>query len=177
MIAQLSACVLVYDIVQMDETRIQVLKETGRSASSHSYIRVQRGGPPHQPVVLFHYDPTRGRAVAAELLEGFGGYLRSDGFEVFAAFDDGRLAIDDNACERVIRPFVIGRRNWLFADTPNGAEVSATLYSFNETAKADGHEPYRHLRHLFTELPKASSPEQVSQLLPLNTAPQDIPAP
>ncbi len=64
-IAQLRACLLAYDIVQMDETRIQVLKEAGRSASNHSYIRVQRGGPPHQRLVLFHYNPSRGRAVAA----------------------------------------------------------------------------------------------------------------
>lgn len=88
-----------------------------------------------------------------------------------------RLAIDNNACERVIRPFVIGRRNWLFADTPNGADASATLYSIIETAKANGLEPCRYLRHILTELPKASSPEQVAQLLPFNIAPQDIPAP
>jgi len=87
------------------------------------------------------------------------------------------LSIDNNACERVIRPFVIGRRNWLFADTPNGAGASATLYGIIETAKAHGHEPYRFLRYVFTELPKASSPAQVAQLLPFNIAPENIPHP
>lgn len=288
MISRLRECLLAYDIVQMDETRIQVLREAGRSASSNSYIWVQRGGPPHQPIVLFHYDPSRGQAPAVELLDGFAGYLQSDGFEVYAAvaarraeirligcfaharrkfdeaikgrgkqgktgkaqmglafiqrlyrvekplndadpeerarerrrharpileelhawlqdslpevppstltgkalaylhnqwpklvgyLDDGRLSIDNNACERAIRPFVIGRRNWLFADTPNGAEASATLYSIIETAKVNGHEPYRYLRYLFTELPKASSSEHIAALLPFNVAPRDIPDP
>jgi transposase len=90
LIAQLRAHLLTYDIVQMDETRIQVLKEAGRAASSDSYIWVQRGGPPHQPVVLFHYNPSRGRTVAEELLEGFGGYLQTDGFEVYAGLAAAR---------------------------------------------------------------------------------------
>jgi transposase len=84
-IEQLRTRILAYDIVQMDETRIQVLKEARRSASSNSYIWVQRGGPPDQPIVLFFYDPSRGQAVAKDLLAGFSGYLQSDGFEVYAA--------------------------------------------------------------------------------------------
>ena len=84
-IAQLRAHLLAYDIVQMDETRIQVLKEDGRDPSRHSFMWVQRGGPPHQPVLLFHYDPSRGRGVALELLVGYRGFLQSDGFEVYAA--------------------------------------------------------------------------------------------
>lgn len=87
--------------------------------------------------------------------------------------DDGRLSIDNNACERAILPFVIGRRNWLFADTPNGAGASATLYSIIETAKANGLDPYRYLRYVLTELPKGLPPEQVAQLLPFNIAPED----
>ena len=87
----------------------------------------------------------------------------------------------NNACERAIRPFVLGRRNWLFSDTPNGAHASANLYSIIETAKAkakaNGHEPYRYLRHLFTELPKASSPQAFAALLPFNISPSDIPDP
>lgn len=288
LIEQLRERLLAYDIVQMDETRIQVLKEAGRSASTNSYIWVQRGGPPDQPIVLFFYDPSRGQAVAKDLLAGFSGYLQSDGFEVYAAvaeanpdialigclaharrkfdealkaqgkkakggkaqmalafiqrlyavekrlkdvtpqerarerralakpilddlhtwlekslpavppstltgkalaylrnqwpklvgyLEDGRLAIDNNACERAIRPFVLGRRNWLFSDTPNGAHASANLYSIIETAKASGHEPYRYLRHLFTELPKASSPQAFAALLPFNISPSDIPDP
>jgi transposase len=285
LMAQLRAQLLAYDIVQMDETRIQVLKEDGRNPSHPSYMWVQRGGPPGQPIVLFHYDPSRGQGVALELLEGFSGFLQTDGFEVYTAIaaarpgirhvgcfaharrkfdeavkagaktgkaqmglafiqrlyavertlkdadpetrererralaapiladlrawlerslpevppssltgkaltylhrqwpklraylDDGRLAIDTNACERAIRPFVIGRRNWLFADTPKGAEASAALYTFIETAKTNGHDPYRYLRFLFTALPAATTPEQLAALLPFNIAPDALPQP
>jgi hypothetical protein len=71
-----------------------------------------------------------------------------------------------------IRPFVTGRKNWLFADTPKGASASAVIYSLVETAKANGHEPYAYLRHVLTALPKARSVEDVEQLLPwhLNAA-------
>ena len=51
---------LAYDILQMDETPVQVLKEPGRAAQSKSYLWLQRGGPPEQPVVLYDYDPGRG---------------------------------------------------------------------------------------------------------------------
>lgn len=54
----------------------------------------------------------------------------------------GDLPIDNNRCENAIRPFVIGRRAWLFSDTPAGANASAVIYSLVETAKANGLEPY-----------------------------------
>ena len=66
---------LAYDILQMDETPVQVLKEPGRRAQSDSYLWLQRGGPPAQPVVLYDYDPGRGAEVPKRLLEGFRGYL------------------------------------------------------------------------------------------------------
>ena len=104
-------------------------------------------------------------------------YLHSQWPKLIGYLEDGRLSIDNNACERAIRPFVIGRRNWLLADTPKGARASAALYSVIETAKANGHEPYRYLRFLFTELPKAQSPEAIAALLPFNIAPADLPQP
>lgn len=60
---------------------------------------------------------------------------------------------DTNPVEDAIRPFVVGRKNWLFSGSPRGAHTSATLYSLIETAKANGLEPYRYLRYLFTKLP------------------------
>jgi transposase len=84
--------------------------------------------------------------------------------------DDGRYPIDNNACENAIRPFVVGRRNWLFADTVGGATASANLYSLIETAKANGIEPYRYLCALFTALPKASRLEDYEALLPWRIA-------
>ena len=270
---------LQYDYIGMDETRIQVLKEPGREATSHSCIWVQRGDPPEQAVVLFHYDASKAAKVAETLLAGYAGFLQVDGnasydtlarahptirlvgcmaharrkfFEAHQAqgkkgragkaqkglsliqklygieqsikeqkpeerrqaraeralpvleelhawavrsldqvpptsltgkalsylleqwpkliryVEDGRLPIDNNATERAIRPFVIGRRNWLFADTPRGAAASANLYSLIETAKANGIEPYLYLRYIFKELPAAETVEQLEALLPFN---------
>ena len=266
------------DILQMDETPVQVLKEPGKSAQSKSYLWVQRGGPPEHPIVLYHYDPGRGAEVAKRLLEGFTGYLQTDGYAGYHAavaahgltqvgcmaharrkfteavkaqgknkthgkahrglmliqklyrveqqtrqldpeqrhehrqrlarpildeirswldqvlpqvpptsatgkalhylhnewdklvryLDDGRLQIDNNAAENAIRPFVLGRKNWLFSDSVRGVKASANLYSLIETAKANRLEPYAYLRYLFTELPKAQTVAQIEALLPGN---------
>ena len=275
---------LQYDIQQMDETTLQVLKEDGKKAQSKSYIWVQRGGPPGQQVTLFTYDPSRAQRVADELLTDYQGYLQTDGYagydgvcaknglrqvgcfaharrkfdealnaqgknsktgkarkgllsiqklyriekqikdlepeeryqwrqqhaipvlnEIKAWLDkslphvpptsltgkalyylnnqwdkliryceDGRLDIDNNATERTIRPFVIGRRNWLFSDTVAGAKASANLYSLIETVKAHELEPYRYLRHIFKELPRAQSLEDIEKLLPWNVDKEQI---
>jgi transposase len=273
-----------YDLQQIDETTVQVLKEAGKKAETQSYMWVQRGGPPHQPVLLFTYAATRAKTVAEDLLANYQGYLQSDGYAGYDAVcinsklmhvgcfaharrkfdealkaqghsakagkaskgliyiqklyrierqikeqsaeqryqvrqklsvpilaeiktwlnksllqvpptsktgqaltylnnqwhklirycDDGRLSIDNNACENAIRPFVIGRRNWLFSDTVKGAKASANLYSLIETAKANGLEPYRYLRHVFNELPKAKSLEAIEELLPWQVDKQEI---
>lgn len=272
---------LTYDIVQMDETTVQVLKEPGKSAQSKSYLWLQRGGPPDAPVILFDYDPTRSQAVPKALLEGFTGYLQTDGYSgynsVVAAgnlvhlgcmaharrkfseavkgqgknprtgkaqqglawiqqlyriekqartqqmipsqrkahrqqhaapildklhvwldaslptvppgtltgkalnylhnewpkliryLEDGRLEIDNNLAENAIRPFVIGRKNFLFSDSVKGVTASANLYSVIETAKANGLEPYAYLRRVFTALPQAETVEEIEALLPWRT--------
>ena len=85
--------------------------------------------------------------------------------------DDGRYGIDTNPVENAIRPFCLGRRNWLFSDTVPGANASARLYSLIETAKANSLEPYAYLRHVFTELPKAQSLPKVEALLPTRLDP------
>jgi transposase len=81
---------------------------------------------------------------------------------------------DNNAIENAIRPFVIGRKAWLFSDTPRGAHASAGLYSIIETATANGHEPLRYLTYLFNELPKAKKAEDVARLLPRRLSPKAI---
>ena len=80
--------------------------------------------------------------------------------------EDGHLNIDNNRAERAIKPFVIGRKNWLFSNTENGANASAVLYSLVETAKANGLVPFDYLNTLLEELPKA--PENIDHLLPWN---------
>jgi len=272
--------VLGYDIVAMDETPVQVLKEPGKSPQSRSYIWVQRGGPPDRPVILYDYDPSRAGAVPKRLLAGYTGYLQTDGYEGYGAvvgenaithvgcmaharrrfaeavkaqgkgkqnkagiaphalgliqklyriekqardfapaerkvyrdtharpvleklrgwldvhlpqappqsalgkalvyldaqwdrltryLDDGRLEIDNNLTENAIRPFVLGRKNWLFSDSVRGVSASANLYSLIETAKANGLEPYGYLRDVFTRLPAARTVEEIEELLPFN---------
>jgi len=84
--------------------------------------------------------------------------------------EDGHVAPDNNAAENAIRPFAVGRKNWLFSGHPGGAEASATLYSLIESAKAAGLEPYAYLRQVFEHLPLAQSPDDVRALLPRNMA-------
>ena len=277
-----------YNVLQMDETTLQVLKEPAKLPQSNSYLWVRRGGPPDLPVLLFDYDPSRRQAVPLRLLDGYRGYLQVDGYDGYNAvglqsdivlvgcmaharrkfdeavkaqgvdrdnpekirkameglrylqalyriereckgssseerysvrqqkakplfetlrasldaalptvapqsmtgkaltylhnqwpkliryLDDGRLSIDNNRVENAIRPFVIGRCNWLFSDTVRGAQSSANLYSLIETAKANGLEPYAYLRHLFTELPKAQTLEQIEALLPFHAKTQQL---
>lgn len=271
---------LAYPVMHCDETTLQVLKEPDKPASSQSYMWVRVGGPPTQPIRLFHYAPSRSGSVARELLDGYRGYLQTDDYagynrvcannaitqlgcwahvrrkfieaqkatsakrsagkadmavsliaklyaieksiratdietryqirqqesvlqlkkirewldktlhstlpkgllgkalsyldknwnKLTVYTDDGRLCIDNNPAENAIRPFVIGRKNYLFSASVQGATSSANLYSLIETAKANELEPYCYLRHLFTELPKADSVESIEALLPWNTA-------
>ncbi len=94
------------------------------------------------------------------------GYLVSQWSKLVRVLDDGRLPLDTNAVENAIRPFVVGRKNWLFADTVRGARASANLYSLIETAKANRLEPFAYLRYIAEHLPRASSNDQLETLLP-----------
>jgi transposase len=80
--------------------------------------------------------------------------------------EHGNLNIDNNRAERAIKPFVIGRKNWMFANTANGAKASAILYSLIETAKANGLVPFDYIKYLLDELPKR--PDSIDHLLPWN---------
>jgi len=82
--------------------------------------------------------------------------------------DRVEVPLDNNRCENAIRPFVIGRKNWLFSDTQAGALASANLYSLIETAKANGIEPHAYLTWLYTQLPNATRVEHFEAMLPWN---------
>lgn len=88
--------------------------------------------------------------------------------------DEPILTPDNNMAENGIRPFVLGRKNWLFAGTPKGAEASALLYSLIETAKANNCEPYCYLRHIFDNLPRARTLADYEALLPWNVDKMNI---
>jgi transposase len=82
--------------------------------------------------------------------------------------DSAELTPDNNIIENAIRPFVIGRKNWLFSNTPRGAKSSALLYSLVESAKDNNLNVYNYLRYIFTKLPYADSPDEIRKLLPCN---------
>jgi transposase len=82
--------------------------------------------------------------------------------------ESGDYPIDNNRAENAIRPFVIGRKNWLFSDTQKGAVASANLYSLIETAKANGLNTFEYLEKVLTDLPNAKTVEEIEALLPWN---------
>lgn len=275
--------------LQADETRMQVLKEAGKTAQSDKWMWVIRGGPPDRPSVLFEYDPSRAGVVAERLLDGFGGVLQADGYSGYSrvcqavgitrigCFDharrkfveasraakttgtkkkagnptkadvalskirklyaieksikdldcdkktqarqalsvpvlddlkqwleknvsrvprdslthkamtytlnqwayligyceDGQLHISNALAENAIRPFAVGRRAWLFADTSHGARASATCYSLVESAKANNLEPYAYLQHVLAHIAAADTVEKLEALLPWNVKVED----
>jgi transposase len=88
---------------------------------------------------------------------------------------DGRLELTNNRAERTVKPFVLGRKNWLFSNTPAGAKASATVYSIIETAKQNELNPFEYIKYLFELLPKINlyDLEELDQLLPWsNTLPE-----
>ena len=93
-------------------------------------------------------------------------YALSNWPRLIVYIQDGRLRPDNNAAENAIRPFVVGRKNWLFAGHPRGAEASATFFSLIETAKANGLEPYAYLRYVFETLPLIENEDDYRLLLP-----------
>jgi len=91
-------------------------------------------------------------------------YARNQKEPLSAFLLDGRVEISNNRCENRIRPFCVGRKNWLFSETVNGAQASAVAYSVIETAKANGLNPYQYLLYLFTELPTVLTREPHADL-------------
>ena len=97
-------------------------------------------------------------------------YLSSQWVKLERFVTSGHYPIDNNGCENSIRPFVVGRRNWLFADTVAGANASANLYSLLETCKVNGVDGYQYLRALLVALPRARTVEDYEALLPWRIA-------
>ncbi|MBD5804461.1 Transposase IS66 family protein [Azoarcus sp. Aa7] len=104
----------------------------------------------------------------SSVLGGALGYLHRQWPRLIRYLERGDLPIDNNPAENAIRPFVVGRKAWLFSDTQAGARASALIYSLVETAKANGMEPYLWLRHVLRALPTATTVEHFEALLPWN---------
>ena len=99
-------------------------------------------------------------------------YLSAQWSKLTRYVEDGRYPIDNNPCENAIRPFVVGRQNWLFSDTVAGANASANLYSLLQTCQVNGIDGYRYLRALLIALPKASTADDYEALLPWRLTPR-----
>jgi transposase len=93
-------------------------------------------------------------------------YLAAQWSKLTRYVEDGRYSIDNNGQENAIRPFCVGRRNWLFADTVAGANASANLYSLLQTCQVNGIDSYRYLRALLVALPRAETADDYAALLP-----------
>ena len=264
------------DIIQSDETSVQVLHEEGKAAQSKSSMWLYRtGGDAEYPIVLYEYRPGKESKYPKQFLEGFHGYLQTDGAQYYNSVDgvirtgcwahlrrkfedarnampkgkrsptaeqgaayctklfelektfrdlgpeerkkqrseqakpvldsmstwaktraaapksklgealtylnnqweylnnyllDGRIELSNNRAERSIKPFVMSRKNFMFANTPNGAQSSAVIFSLIETAKETGLDPYRYLTWVLSEAPRrsANDPVWASALLPQN---------
>jgi|TARA_B100001971_G_C18242220_1_gene571672 transposase len=263
-------------LVRIDETPVQVLNEPEKAATTKSYMWVFVGGPVGKPAVVFLYHPTRSGSVPLEYLQGYQGYVQTDGYTAYDelgrqpgiimlgcmaharrkfyavikasknaksalealsrikklyaieheakdrelevpqieqlrqeksipildAFkvwldnkveqappksllgkavgyslgqwdrliryvENGILSPDNNIAENIIRPFVIGRKNWLFSYHPQGAAASAGHYSMIQSAVANGLEPYFYLRYLYDRLPLVDgNRDELKKLLP-----------
>jgi transposase len=96
------------------------------------------------------------------------GYTLGQWDKLAAYLESPYLTPDNNACENAIRPFVLGRKNWLFCKSPAGAESSCGIYYLIETAKQNGLVPLYYLAALFEKSPLAVSQEDWQKLLPWN---------
>ena len=102
-------------------------------------------------------------------------YAQNQQFYLENVLLDGRLELSNNRAERSVKPFVTGRKNWMFSDTVNGANASAVLYSVVETAKENGLHPFDYLAFVFHTAPGLdfhNNPDVLDRLLPWNAPPQ-----
>jgi hypothetical protein len=130
-------------------------------------VRMERSKPILEAYLAW-FQKQRSRTLPKSLLGQAIAYSLNQWDKLTAFLQDGRLEIDNNRSERSIKPFVIGRKNWLFADTPRGAQASATIYSVIETAKENGLNPFQYLKYLFERFPQladSKDPEALDRLL------------
>ena len=93
-------------------------------------------------------------------------YLYNRWDKLLLIMEDGTIPLSNAKAENAIRPFVIGRKNWLFSDTPGGAEASCAIYSIIESAKANGLDPFRYLSYVIAKLPNIEAIEDYEKLMP-----------
>ena len=112
--------------------------------------------------------------VPTSLLGKAVGYTLKQWDSLVRYLDHPWLRPDNNAAENAIRPFVLGRKNWLFSGSPRGADASCAIYSVVETSKQNGLNPYAYLHYIFNQVPKITRTEEWEALLPQNLNPEKI---
>ena len=96
-------------------------------------------------------------------------YAQNHKNEFMTYLEDGRCSFSNNLSENAIRPFTVGRRNWLFSDTPKGADASAIVYTMVEMAKTHNLNIYKYLNYLLEQLPETvMADEELAKLAPWN---------
>lgn len=118
-------------------------------------------------IVEQHRDKVPGKSKLGQALT----YFTNEYVYLTKYLNDGRIGPDNGMVERTIRKFAIGRNNWLFADTPEGADASALLYSMVITAKVNGVNPYKALSKILTDVAHAQTIEDYERLADLILAP------
>jgi transposase len=101
-------------------------------------------------------------------------YILNDWKQLTVYLEDGRIPIDNNLTENCIRPFVIGKKNWLFSACPAGARASAFMYSQMETSKANGIEPYWYVNYMLEMLPYCKNEQDYQKILPNNVTVEQV---
>ena len=113
-------------------------------------------------------DKTQSKSLPKSTLGKALAHLNKNFVKLYRYTEDGRLRIDNNAVENAILPFVPGRKNWLFIDTPKGAKARSALYSVIETGKLNRLGPHVYLDSVYSSLPQAETLEAIEALLPWN---------
>jgi len=113
---------------------------------------------------LDQQNPTRGSRMDKAVT-----YIQNRRSYLSTYLEDGRCSFSNNLSENAIRPFTVGRKNWLFCDTPNGAQASAVVYTMVEMAKANGVNVYHYLTYLLEKVPNdRMSDDELELLAPWN---------
>jgi transposase len=146
-------------------------RSAGLSSSGVQQFRIGRAGPVLEEFKAW-LEKRKDQTPPQGLLGKAINYALSRWSKLVRYLENGHITPDNNAAENAIRPFVLGRKNWLFAGSPRGAGAAATIYSLIETTKACGLEPYQYLRSLFEKIPYASSQSDYAALIPQNVTPK-----
>lgn len=151
----------------------KLAKEQKLSAEQIKELRTNEAKPVLDEFKQWLQD-TQGRTPPKGLLGKAIAYSLSNWPELTVYLNDGELEIDNGVAERALKPFVIGRKNWLFMGSVNGANAGATIYSLIETSKANGINPYSYLKYILEKLPYCDTDEERKKLLPWNVDVNDI---